>query len=100
MASTIKCPNCGLYNKDSDYCTACNTVLSYKIRREIELAQVESKRQEQKLNDTQHKMSFIDKYSNHRLLVVRLVMSVIQGVWFIVMAIGSFFAWLITFVAG
>lgn len=100
MASTIKCPNCGLYNKDSDYCTACNTVLSYKIRREIELARQDSKHQEQKIKNVQLRTSFIDKYSNHRLLVVRLVMSVVQGVWFIVMAIGGFFAWLITFVAG
>jgi len=33
--ATIKCPNCGVYNTNRDYCEECKTVLSYKIRREL-----------------------------------------------------------------
>lgn len=35
--ATIKCPNCGVYNTNKDYCEHCDAVLSYKIRRELAL---------------------------------------------------------------
>lgn len=44
----IKCPNCGVYNVNRDYCSKCNTILSYKKRREQEFKKEEEARLEQR----------------------------------------------------
>ena len=60
----IKCPNCGVYNVNRDYCSKCNTILSYKKRREQEFKKEEEARLEQRRLEKKNNPSFFEKYGN------------------------------------
>jgi len=93
--ATIKCPNCGIYNTNRDYCEECQTVLSYKIRRELDLQKQVEERLKQ-VASKEKEISAFEKYSNHRFFLVRLVTKIIRSIWLVFMAIGMFIAWLIS----
>lgn len=93
--ATIKCPNCGIYNTDRDYCEECDTVLSYKIRRELVLKTEENERLIQEAS-IEKKPSFFEKYSNDRFFLVRFFTRFLRSIWMVFMAIGMFIAWLIS----
>jgi len=99
MASQIKCPNCGVYNTNQDYCTNCGTLLSYQKRRELAFAQDEKDRKERARIQKEESPSFYEKNKDHRFLVVRVFAKVIHSIWMAFMAIGMFIAWLITAIA-
>lgn len=96
MSSHIKCPNCGLFNKNVDYCTNCNTLLSYKIRRELAFAEEEKERREVERIRREKSPSLYKKYKDHRFLLVRIFVKTIHSIWMAFMAIGMFIAWLIS----
>ncbi|HLV15065.1 MAG TPA: hypothetical protein VKY41_07790 [Xanthomarina sp.] len=93
--ATIKCPNCGVYNTDKDYCEECQTVLSYKIRRELAYKEQEKERLKELANQEKNP-SFFEKYSNHRFFIIRFLTKIIRSIWLGFMAIGMFIAWLIS----
>lgn len=93
--ATIKCPNCGIYNTDRDYCEECQTVLSYKIRRALALKKQEDERLKD-LSTKEKKISAFENYSNHRFFLVRIITIIIRSIWLVFMAIGMFIAWLIS----
>ncbi len=99
MASIIKCPNCGIYNKNVEYCTNCDTLLSYKKRREIAFAQEKKERLERERIEDEARPSFYEKYKDHRFLIVRVFVKMIHSIWLGFMAVGMFIAWLITAIA-
>lgn len=96
--ATIKCPNCGIYNTNRDYCEHCGTVLSYKIRRELALKKEKEERLKQEALK-EKKPAFFEKYTNHRFLIVRIGAKIIRSIWLVFMAIGMFIAWLVSAIA-
>ncbi|UPS92796.1 hypothetical protein [Bizionia sp. M204] len=96
MASQIKCPNCGVYNTNQDYCTNCGTLLSYQKRRELAFAQDEKDRKERERIQKEESPSFYEKNKDHRFLVVRIFVKVTHSIYVAFMAIGMFIAWLIS----
>ena len=36
----VKCPNCGVFNTNREYCKNCNTLISHEKKREIKAAEV------------------------------------------------------------
>ena len=99
MASIIKCPNCGIYNKNVEYCTECNTLLSYKKRRELAFAQEKKERLERERTQDEASPSFYEKYKDHRFLIIRIFVKITHSIWLVFMSIGMFIAWLITAIA-
>ena len=99
MASHVKCPNCGVYNTNEEYCTQCNTLLSYKKRRELAFAQDKKDRLERERLQNEASPSFYEKYKDHKFLIVRIIAKIIHSIWLAFMAIGVFIAWLITAIA-
>ncbi|MEH1006399.1 MULTISPECIES: hypothetical protein [unclassified Winogradskyella] len=99
MVRHIKCPNCGIYNTNADYCTNCNTLLSYKKRRELAFAQEEKERRERERIQKEASPSFFKKHKDHRFLIVRIFVKITHSIWMAFMAIGMFIAWLITAIA-
>jgi ribosomal protein L37E len=99
MASHIKCLNCGVYNTNEDYCTNCNTPLSYKKRRELDYAQQEKKRRERERIQKEKSPSIYEKYKDHHSLIVRVFVKIVHSIWMGFIAIGMFIAWLITAIA-
>ncbi|WBX74295.1 hypothetical protein PG913_03555 [Tenacibaculum pacificus] len=35
VTRNIKCPKCGLFNTDKEYCQSCNTLISYEKKRAL-----------------------------------------------------------------
>ncbi|MDN3491749.1 hypothetical protein [Winogradskyella bathintestinalis] len=99
MASHIKCPNCGVYNINKEYCTNCNTLLSFKKRREIEYANAEKDRRERERLQKEASPSFYEKHKDHPLLIVRVLVKMFRSFWLGFIAIGVLIAWIIVAVA-
>lgn len=99
MASIIKCPNCGIYNKNVEYCTNCSTLLSYKKRREMAFVKERKERLERERLADEVAPSFYEKHKDHRFLVVRFFVKMLHSIWLGFMAVGMFIAWLITAIA-
>lgn len=99
MNRHIKCPNCGVYNANTDYCTNCNTPLSYKKRRELAHAQETQERKERERIAEEESPSFYEKYKDHRFLIIRVLVRIIHSIWTVFLAIGMFIAWLFTAIA-
>jgi hypothetical protein len=91
----IKCSDCGIFVVDSDVCTQCGKLLNAELIRaketEERLADQQAIIEEQEKEDAQ---TTYYKLRHHRLFGVRLLMALVHSVWVIVMAIGSFFAWI------
>lgn len=99
MSSLIKCPNCGLYNKNVDYCTSCNTLLSSKKRRALAFAKDEKNRKKLERADEEDSPSFYKKYKDHPFFLVRVAVKIIHSIWTVFMSIGLFVAWLVSAIA-
>ncbi|EGV43729.1 zinc ribbon domain-containing protein [Bizionia argentinensis JUB59] len=96
MASQIKCPNCGIYNTNAEYCTNCGTLLSHIKRRELAYAEEEKNRKERERIRKEKSPSLYQKYKNHKFLIVRVFVKVMHSIWMAFMAIGMFIAWLVS----
>lgn len=95
----IKCPNCGTYNQNVDYCAHCNTLINFEKRREIEFQKLKQKRTLYEQQDEAKSFQWIETYKNHRYLLVRFFAYIMYSIWAAVMAIGTFIAWLFTMIA-
>jgi len=90
MATERKCPNCQTWNKNNDYCTECNTLLSPVI-----IEQEREKEREKRRYRPPSKLDiFIDKWKNSRFLIMRILFKIVYSVAVIFFSIASFFAWL------
>jgi len=96
----IKCPNCGFFNTNSDYCVKCGTLINPKLKRDLEDKKrvAEQKAKEQATPKSKFGQ-FIERNRAHKNIIIRLFFQFIYGIWFIVMAIGAFIAWLFAAVA-
>lgn len=97
----IKCTKCGTFNVDEDVCTQCGTMLNMVREREIVRHTIEKKRIEDDLAKPPSKTdAFLRKMMNHPWLVVRLFFKLVYGIWFVLMAVTMFLAWVIGLLAG
>lgn len=90
MATERKCPNCSEWNKDVDYCTNCNEVLSPQIIEE----EREKVREERRYREPNAFDKFIHRWKNSRFLMLRVLYQILYTIGVIFFAIASFFAWL------
>lgn len=90
MGVERKCPNCGTWNKDEDYCVNCGTVLSPKIIEEKR----EKKREKRRYRPPTKFDLFIRKWKNSRFWLLRVLYRVLYTIGVIFFAIASFFAWI------
>jgi hypothetical protein len=91
MATERKCPSCNIWNKDEDYCTNCNTVLSPQL---IENKREEA-REERRKNKPPTKFDiFLTRWENSKYLALRILYKVVYAISIGFFAVASFFAWL------
>ena len=101
MSKTVyrKCPNCSHVNLNSDYCSECNTLINIKLRRKIE----QEERQQKKVKEASEKPNavtqFFEKVLVHPNLVVRILARIFYSVWAAVIMIGTFLAFVFSYVA-
>lgn len=93
MAVQRKCPSCGKWNYDEDYCVSCEAVLSPKL---IE-KEKEKKRQERRDQEKPSQLDVvIDKWKNSKCWILRVSYQVLYTVGMLFFSIAAFFAWLVT----
>lgn len=91
MAIERKCPKCGTWNLDNDYCVACRTLISpLKIEEERERV-----REEVRQNKPLSKMDiFIETWKNSRFFIFRWLYKILYTISVIFIGIASLFAWM------
>ncbi len=91
MPTERKCPSCGNWNTDQDYCSTCNTILSPEIIEEKR----EEKREHRRLTTPPSSADiFLAKWKNHRFWVLRILYKIVYTVFVIFVGIASLFAYL------
>jgi ribosomal protein L32 len=91
MPTERKCPSCGTWNLDQDYCSSCKTILSPDL---IEI-QREKEREHRRFTTPPSSLDvFLDKWKNHRFWILRILYKIIRTVSFIFVGIASIFAYL------
>lgn len=98
--STIKCSNCGHFNTNRDYCENCGELINPKLKRKLaDQKRVENRQEEERNRVKSNFELFIERNRNHKNIFIRLFFQLLYGIWFIIMAIGAFIAWLFAAVA-
>jgi ribosomal protein L32 len=91
MAIQRKCPSCGTWNLNNDYCLNCNTLISPIIIEE----EREKAREERRKNIPLSKADiFINNWKNSRFFLLRWLYKIVYTISVIFIAIASFFAWM------
>lgn len=91
MPTERKCPSCGTWNLDQDYCSECNTLLSPEI---IEVKR-EEEREHRRLTTPPNSLDvFLDKWKNNRFWILRVLYKILRTIAVIFLAIASLFAYL------
>ncbi|TPN86182.1 hypothetical protein [Aquimarina algicola] len=95
-----KCQDCGTFTLNEDYCQQCgaiiNTQLKRKLQREHQAIEREKRAQSEKPNAV---TLFFQNAMNHSNIFIRLIVRFFYSIWVIVLAIGSFIAFLIGYIA-
>ena len=95
---TIKCPNCGTFNKNRDYCKSCNTLISHQKKREIKVAEVKQKEVDQAIFDLENP-NLAERLKKHPNIFYKISGWIMYSVITVVSIIGGALAWFITMVA-
>ena len=97
MSVSRKCPDCGTWNDDLDYCAHCGKLLNYSIQRQQEVAQQERAYKERQLDYMEQKLATM-KASPYGY--IRFCYHILYSVWFTFIVISSFLISLIVAAAG
>ncbi|PKP18113.1 MAG: hypothetical protein CVU07_02625 [Bacteroidetes bacterium HGW-Bacteroidetes-23] len=93
--SIIKCKACGSFNRNLDYCSNCGELINPALIREENIDKRKKKHLEQlKKEQVEAENSFLNKLRNHRFWLFRAFGTILHSVWVILLAVGSFLAWL------
>lgn len=93
--SIIKCHACGTFNRNLDYCSNCGELINPTLIRKGKNDKRKQKHLEQlKKEQIEAENSVIYKLRNHRFWLVRAFGNIVHSVWVILLAVGSFLAWL------
>lgn len=95
MADSVykTCPNCGKDNINRDYCEFCGAIINVYLHRRLES---EKKRLAREKGNTI--TAFFENAREHPNGMVRFVAKLFYSIWVIVIGIGSFLAFLFTYV--
>jgi len=93
--TNIKCINCGTFNQNLDYCSNCGQLINPELLRKKSIQERKKSIQEQfSKSKIEIQNTLFYQLKNHRFWIVRVFATIVYSVWVIVMAIGSFLAWL------
>lgn len=100
MATTsyIKCPKCGIFSTNKDYCDNCGTLISHKKKKELRAKKVKDETIAEAIEDIENP-NLAERLKKHPFFLVKIIGWLLQSVLFIVSAIGMFLAWCIAMIA-
>ncbi|MHA7057243.1 hypothetical protein ACWGOQ_0008500 [Aquimarina sp. M1] len=95
-----KCSNCGTLNLNRDYCKACGSLINTSLQRKQERKQRLAKREKARIAKKPNKITlFFERAKQHQNIVIRYTARFLYSVWVVVIAVGSFLAFIIGYVA-
>ena len=94
----IKCPNCGIFNTDVDYCTNCNKLLSQEILLQQRLEKVQQEEIDKVIYERENP-NFAERLKKNTNPIYRFFGWILYSSYVVVSAIGAFFAWIIAMIA-
>ena len=94
----IKCSECGTVNKNSDYCTLCNTLISDAKKREIKAEEVKKEEIKEAIYKLENP-NLAERLKKHPFFLYKLFGWILYSAIMIVSAIGAGLAWFIAMVA-
>lgn len=96
--SHVKCPSCGVFNTNKEYCESCKTLISHQKKRETRASNVHEKEiliaQEELA-----KLNFADRMRKHPFFLAKIFGWILHSVWLILNIIGGLIAWFVAMVA-
>ncbi|REH52538.1 hypothetical protein C7448_103273 [Tenacibaculum gallaicum] len=98
ITRNVKCPNCGVFNTNRDYCKNCNTLISFKKKQE---QKVTAYKQEE-LKKAKHEIenpNLAERLKKHSFWLYRVVGWILYSAYLLVSAIGALIAWFVAMVA-
>lgn len=97
-SSYIKCPSCGTFNTDREYCKNCGDIISHSKKEELRAKKVKEEaiaEALEKINDP----SFVERLKKHPFFLVKFLGWILYSAWFVVSSIGAGLAWFVAMVA-
>jgi uncharacterized C2H2 Zn-finger protein len=94
----VKCPNCGVFNTNREYCKNCNILISHKKKREIKAAEVKQEQIDEAIEELENP-NLAKRLKQSPNAFYRAIGWIIYSVITVVSAIGAGLAWLIAMVA-
>ena len=95
---TIKCPKCGVFTTNADYCKNCGELISHQKKKEIK----EETIKQEMVAEEQWKLenpNWVERLKKHPNIFYRTFGYLLYSFVFIVSAIGSVLAWSIAMIA-
>ncbi len=95
-----KCPNCGTLNLNRDYCEECGTLINTTLKRKQERTQrLEKKAKAIKAKKPNKITLLFENAKEHNNVFIRYTARFFYSIWIVVLAIGSFLAFVIGYIA-
>lgn len=94
----VKCPNCGVFNTNREYCKNCKTLISDEKKREIKAAEVKQEQIDEAIEELENP-NLAERLKKSNNVFYRIIGWIIYSVVTVVSAIGAGLAWLIAMVA-
>ena len=94
----IKCPNCGVFNTNREFCKNCNTLISNKKKRELKKEKVQQE-EIKKVIYEQENPNLAERLKKHPFFLYRIFGWILYSVILVVSAIGAGIAWFVAMVA-
>lgn len=96
--SYIKCPNCGVFNTNKDYCKNCNALISSQKKRAIATANAKEEELAEAIVALE-KTNIADRMKEHPFFLVKFFGWILHSVWLLLNIIAGFIAWFVAMVA-
>lgn len=97
-SSYIKCPNCGVFNTDKEYCENCGTLISYQKKRALEVEKIKKEAVEE-IKDEIENPNLAERLKKHPFFLYKIVGWFLYSIWLLSTAISMFIAWMIAMMA-
>ena len=94
----IKCPNCGVFNTNREYCKNCNTLISHQKKRELKEQEIKQQQIEEVIYEMENP-NLAERLKKHPNIFLRILGWILYSVVAVVSAIGAGLAWFIAMVA-
>jgi hypothetical protein len=94
----IKCPNCGVFNTNRDFCENCSHLLSEDIKRIQKEGKVGLEEYEKAVYEKENP-NFVERMKKHPFFLYQALGWVLYSITMVISIIGSALAWFIAMVA-